>query len=63
MEPSNEFERAAEEQGDSNLVQDFWYFLRESKKWWLLPIVVLLLLMSLLIVLAGSPAAPFIYPL
>ena len=59
----NEFERAGDEERDRGFVVEFWQFLRHNKKWWLAPIVVVLLTLGLLILLAGSPAAPFIYPL
>jgi hypothetical protein len=45
------------------LVREFGAFLLYNKKWWLIPIVAVLLLLGLLSVLAGSPAAPFIYTL
>ncbi len=46
------------------LIQDFWYFLRERKAWWMTPIIVVLLLLVVLI-LVGEKAAvlPFIYTL
>ncbi len=48
----------------SELVREFWLFLRERKKWWLAPIVLVLGLMGLLIVATqGSALAPFIYTL
>jgi hypothetical protein len=45
------------------LVAELWEFLRHNKKWWLTPIIAVLLLVGLLVLLAGSAAAPFIYPL
>ena len=48
---------------ESNLLVEFWEFLRENKKFWLLPIIIILLLFGLLILLGGSSAAPFIYTL
>ena len=46
------------------LIQDFWFFLKERKAWWMTPIVVVLLLLVVLI-LVGEKAAvlPFIYTL
>ena len=46
------------------LVQDFWFFLKERKAWWLTPIVVVLLLLTILIVVSEKAAVlPFIYTL
>lgn len=46
------------------LVQDFWFFLKERKAWWLTPIVAVLLLLTLLIVVSEKAAVlPFIYTL
>lgn len=59
----NEFERAADGQREPGFVVEFWHFLRHNNKWWLAPIVVVLLVLGALIFLAGTPAAPFIYPL
>ncbi len=45
------------------LLTELWGFLRHNKKWWLTPIILVLLLIGALILLAGTAAAPFIYPL
>jgi hypothetical protein len=45
------------------LLMELWEFLRHNKKWWLTPIILVLLLIGALILLAGTAAAPFIYPL
>jgi hypothetical protein len=45
------------------LVAELWEFLRHNKKWWLTPIILVLLLIGALILLAGTAAAPFIYPM
>ena len=45
------------------LLAELWEFLRHNKKWWLTPIILVLLLIGALILLAGTAAAPFIYPL
>ena len=42
---------------------EFVDFLKHNKKWWLTPIILVLLLIGALILLAGTAAAPFIYPL
>jgi hypothetical protein len=48
----------------SNVVSQFFQFLREEKKFWLLPIVLVFIAFGLLLVLAQSSAvAPFIYTL
>ncbi len=58
----NEFEATA--QGNRvSLMREFWDFLKHNKKWWLLPIFIVVLLLGLIVLLAGTPAAPFIYPL
>ena len=49
--------------GRTNIVSEFWGFLKHNKKWWLLPILIMILLLSLLIILGYSGLAPFIYPL
>ncbi len=57
---ANEFQRAA--QADrTNLLSEFWGFLKHNKKWWLMPILVVLLLLGGLVILGGTAAAPFIY--
>jgi hypothetical protein len=43
------------------ILSEFWQFLKYNKKWWLLPIIIVLLLLGALVLLAGTPAAPFIY--
>jgi len=45
------------------LLAELWEFLRHNKKWWLTPIILVLLLIGAPILLAGTAAAPFIYPL
>ena len=45
------------------LLVELWEFLRHNKNWWLTPIILVLLLIGALILLAGTAAAPFIYPL
>ena len=51
------------EQARPGLLVELWEFLRHNKKWWLTPIILVLLLVGALILLAGTAAAPFIYPL
>lgn len=58
-----EFERAAQNQGEANIVIEFWQFLRANKKWWLLPILAVLLMFGVLAVLSSTGAGPFIYTL
>ncbi len=50
------------QQGRSNIVSEFWQFLKHNKKWWLLPIILVLLLLTLIVV-AGGTLGPWIYPL
>jgi hypothetical protein len=45
------------------LLLELWEFLCHNKKWWLTPIILVLLVIGALILLAGTAAAPFIYPL
>ena len=48
----------------SQLVREFFEFLKHEKKYWLAPIVMVLVLFGLLLVFAQSSAvAPFIYTL
>jgi hypothetical protein len=59
----SDFERAASDEGGTNLARELWQFLRQTKKWWLLPILVVLFAVGLLVVASGTAAAPFIYTL
>jgi len=56
------FARQAEE-APAGLLRELVDFLLQNKLWWITPIVVVLLLVGVLIVLAGTGAAPFLYPL
>ena len=48
----------------TEIILEFWQFLRVRKKYWLAPILFFLLLLASLIVLTeGSAIAPFIYTL
>ena len=48
----------------TDLVREFWLFLKVRKKWWLAPIMIVMGLLGLLIVFTeGSAIAPFIYTL
>lgn len=48
----------------SQVLREFWMFLKQEKKYWLAPIVIVLLLLGVLLVFAQSSAvAPFIYSL
>jgi len=58
-----DFEKAAHSGQRTNMVAEFWYFLKHSKKWWLTPIVIVMLLFGVLVFLSGTAAAPFIYTL
>jgi hypothetical protein len=62
MNKSEDFSRQAEQTSPS-LLRELVDFLLHNKAWWITPIVVVLLLVGLLIFLAGTGAAPFIYPL
>lgn len=61
-EPITKFEEQAQTPS-YGLAYEFWLFLKYNKKWWLTPIIVVLLLLTLLVFLAGTGAAPFIYPI
>jgi hypothetical protein len=56
-------ENVRREQPDTNLLVEWWGFLRKNKKWWLLPIIFVVLCLSLLVWLASTAAAPLIYSL
>ncbi len=48
----------------TELVREFWLFLKIRKKWWLAPIVIVMgLLGALIVATQGSALAPFIYTL
>lgn len=48
----------------SDVLREFWEFLKHEKKYWLAPIVLVLVLFGLLLVFAQTSAvAPFIYTL
>ncbi|MGZ5492185.1 MAG: DUF5989 family protein [Thermoanaerobaculia bacterium] len=48
----------------TELIKEFYLYIRERKKLWMLPIILILLLLSGIITLtAGSALAPFIYSL
>ena len=61
--PTSEFEKAAADLHEENLLSEFWAFLKQNKKWWLLPIVIVMLLLGVLIFFSSTAAAPFIYTL
>jgi hypothetical protein len=51
-------------QQSSNLVMEFWDFIRFNKAWWMTPIILVLLAMVAFILWAeSSPVLPFIYTL
>ncbi len=54
---------ALAEQPDPGFLREFVDFLKHNRKWWLLPILIVLGALALFAAFAGSPAAPFIYPL
>ncbi len=62
-DPIGNFEKLANEQGESSILGEFWLFLRHNKKLWLLPIVLTILLFGLLVLVSGTGAAPFLYTL
>jgi drug/metabolite transporter superfamily protein YnfA len=48
----------------TEVLSQFWAFMRENKKFWLAPIVIVLVLVGLLLVTTqGTAVAPFIYTL
>jgi hypothetical protein len=60
---NNSHRRTLQQPPPSNLLAEYWAFLRQSGKWWLLPILVVTLVLGLLVFLGGTGAAPFIYTL
>jgi len=48
----------------TQVLVEFWRFLRQEKKYWLMPIILVFLLFGLLMIFSSStPLGPFIYPL
>jgi Family of unknown function (DUF5989) len=47
----------------SNVVQEFWLFLRANKAYWMAPILIVFLLLGALLALGATGLAPFIYTL
>ena len=48
----------------SDVIREFWAFLKHEKKYWLAPIILMLVLFGLLLAFAQTSAvAPFIYTL
>lgn len=62
-EPSDNFSRIAESEGNTSIFREFLEFLMTNKKWWLGPIVLVLLALGGLLLLTSTAAAPFIYTL
>ena len=62
-DPSDNFSRIAEAEGDTSIFKEFLEFLMTNKKWWLGPIVLVLLALGALLLLTSTAAAPFIYTL
>lgn len=60
--PSSDFERLAGEEQADGVWRELGAFLWANKSWWLMPIVLALALLGMLIALAGSAAAPLLYP-
>ena len=54
---------AAAAQKERGALRDLLAFMGENKKWWLLPIIIVLVVIGALLILAGTGAAPFLYPL
>lgn len=53
-----------EDEGNLNIVQEFFYFIRENKKWWLIPLALMVVLLGLLLFLGhSSPAFAWLYTL
>ena len=59
---TNDFDKLSK-QARTNILTEFWDFLKHNKKWWLLPILIIMLLLGALVLLSSTAAAPFIYPL
>ena len=48
----------------SEVVREFWAFMKQEKKYWLAPLLLMFLLLGLLLVFSQTSAvAPFIYTL
>jgi hypothetical protein len=63
MEDGQENFRKLSRRRNDSIVGELWRFMKQNKKFWLLPILITIAIVGVLIVLAGSAAAPFIYPL
>lgn len=61
MNPDNDFDRAAQQEGRFPMLADLWCWTRA--KWWVLIILIPLLLFGAMILLSGTGLAPFIYTL
>lgn len=61
-DPAKALETAASG-AERGVIRDLFAFMGENKKWWLLPILIVLGLLGALLLLAGTGAAPFLYPL
>lgn len=61
-EPSGEECRRQADSPQSELIVEFWDFLKHNKKWWLLPILIVVLLFGTLVILSGTGLELFIYP-
>lgn len=59
----SDFEAQAARGPRGGLLSDSWHLVRRTKKWWLVPLMLFLLILGGLWLLAGTPAAPFIYTL
>ena len=62
-EPSDNFSRIAETEGDTSIFREFLEFLKTNKKWWLGPLILVMVGLGGLLLLTSTAAAPFIYTL
>jgi hypothetical protein len=47
----------------TNIVAEYFMFLKEKKTYWMVPIIITLLLLAAIVILGGTSGAPFIYTL
>ena len=59
---SDAFTREAES-GRTNIVSEFWDFLKHNKKWWMLPVIFMMVALGVLVALTSTGAGAFIYAL
>jgi hypothetical protein len=47
----------------TNILKEFFLYVKENKVYWIVPIIIVVLILTLLVFFGGTAAAPFIYTL